>query len=274
MATREGEFFRGLIGPLSFRVLRGKQIVSTRIAKGTMKQTALTIKSASTFGMAAKLAAEIKRLFGFTYDQHADSSILSRLTGVLNQLLSKCRDRRSMTYDFTESGFAALIGFEFANGSKVASMLSKLPVVSLDNETLKIQLPKLKIPEEFIFPDKSLKCKLTLSVALFRLRDGLAASKSVHNSLLIGKSQKLMPAQTLDLTIPKDCLAVVGLFMEYQSAGKDGWVVINHKELNPGCIVGTVMTGGKFKDNGDRLWAKMVRFKQKPLSSKSKPDKG
>jgi hypothetical protein len=39
MAKQKGNMLTGVLGPLVYRIVNGKQIVTLRIKKGTMKQT-------------------------------------------------------------------------------------------------------------------------------------------------------------------------------------------------------------------------------------------
>jgi hypothetical protein len=260
MAKQEGEFLKGVLGGLVFKIVNGKQVIATRIAPGTMKQTAAMKRSSNTFGMAASLSAAIRNTLSVQINRFHDGTAVSRLTGEVYKILGGIRDPGSMLYSFDSDSFRNLAGFEFNQLSKVKDRMAAQPTVDFIDGILYVKIPELSIPRRFKFAAGSFRCQLSVCVSLFRLKDGLAAELPDIKTVVITKDKDRLMAQAFQFEVPSGCFCITSLFLEYAAAGKNGWEVINNKELNPGCICGALITPGLYQQQSKRTWLDMVSF--------------
>lgn len=262
MATHDGKFLRGVLGELIFKKVNGKQVVTKRIAPGTMKKTAGMKRSANTFGMASSLAAAIRSTFSVQINHFEDGTANSRLTGEICKILNNARDPGSLLYSFDRNSFKGLIGFEFNQLSKVKNLMTALPEVHLKDGILKVEIYEMLIPRELKFPAKSFQCKLSVCVSLFRLKDGLVTKLPEVKTAEIAMNKDRLPWQEFQFEVPAGCLCLTSIFLEYAAVGKNGWEVLNNYRLNPGCICDAVITPGNYQNQGKRTWVDMVSFDQ------------
>jgi hypothetical protein len=260
MATQDGKFLRGVLGGLIFKIVNGKQVISTRVAPGTMKQNAAMKRSSNTFGMAASLSAAIRNTLSVQINRFNDGTAVSRLTGEISKMLGNIRNPESMLYSFESGSFKNLVGFEFNQLSKVKDRVAALPAVNLTDGILNVKIHELSIPRELKFPAGSFQCKLSICVSLFRLNDGLAAELPDVKTVVVTKDKDRLLGQDFQFEVPAGCLCITSLFMEYAAAGKNGWEVLNNKKLNPGCICATVIRPGSYQQQDKRTWIAMVSF--------------
>lgn len=262
MATHDGKFLRGVLGELVFKEVNGKQVVTKRIPPGTMKKTAGMKRSTNTFGMAASLAAAIRNTFSVQINHFQDGMANPRLTGEMCKILGNARDPGSLLYSFHRNSFKGLIGFEFNQLSKVKNLMAGLPKVDLTDGILKVEIYEMLIPRELKFPAGSFQCKLSVCVSLFRLKDGLATELPEVKTVEIAMNKDRLPWQEFQFEVPAGCLCITSIFLEYATAGKNGWEVLNNYRLNPGSICGAIITPGAYQNKGKRTWVDMVSFDQ------------
>lgn len=260
MATQEGKFLKGVLGGLVFKIVNGKQVISTRIASGTMKQNAAMKRSSDTFGMAASLSAAIRNGLSVQINRFHDGTAVSRLTGEIFKILGNSRNPESLLYSFKTDNFKNLIGFEFNQFSRVKDRVAVLPAVNLTDGILNVKIHKLSIPRELKFATGSFRCQLSVCVSLFRLKDGLATELPDVKTVVITRDKDRLVEQEFQFEVPDGCLCIASLFMEYTAAGKNGWEVLNHKKLNPGCICTAVVRPGNYQKQDKRTWLDMVSF--------------
>ncbi|SDZ84868.1 hypothetical protein [Pedobacter hartonius] len=260
MARQNGKFISGVLGPLVYRVVNGKQIISTKTAPGTIKQTTDTKRSADTFGMGSSLGASIRKTLAGQLSGFYDIGMISRLNGKMAEILGTCRNPKSRLYQFETNSFSRLDDFEFNANSEATNLLSKAPTVVLRDGILTIMLPKLVILQHLKFPNRSYKCEISFNVSLFRLRDGLMKAFPDTQSFLITKNMKEVDPDEFIFAVPDGCLCVVSVFLNYLTAEKTGWKSINSKKFNPGCICAALISPGAYKDDGHIIWTKMTKF--------------
>lgn len=237
MAIQRGRFLYGSIGPLTYRVVDDQQIVSGKIKKGTTKQTKLTKKSAGVFGLGSNFCADIRDSISGQLNGLADYLMDKRLAGLMNSILQGCRNAETETFDFEEQSFSRLKGFEFNINSKLQYRIAKLPEVSLEGGVLSVSMPVLSIPGQLKFPPKSFYCKIGISVSLFRIKEGKRKKMPFYQKIEVTRNKEFTEAQVLKFDIPSDCLCITSIFLDYGAAEKNGWRMMNTKDLNPACIL-------------------------------------
>lgn len=260
MGTKKDGFYRGVIGNLVFRVMNGKQVVSARPARDTYKQSTEGIKRSNTFGMASSLGAKIRADLTFNPNSFFDRELSGRLTAEVYKILLKCRNLDTMDYVFEPDSFSRLSGFDFNIHSKVREQLSENLLTVFEEGTLKVIIPQMETSEMFSFPYKSFRCKLTVSISVFRLRDGLALSTPQRQSITVTKDRQVFNEQVLEFEVPAGCLCIVNLCLDYAVAKRAGWVTVNHKTFSPAWICAAEITKGEYEPDGRWHWEESVRF--------------
>lgn len=260
MAIRNKNVFTGVLGPVVLRDVNGKQVVAKRMIPGTMRQTEATKLWSDTFGMASTLTAQFKRSFDFTAESYADTTMTCRLTAAVSKILKDYRDKATRLYHFGENSFAGLTGFNFNINSPVENLFIAQPQFNFEPGLLEIVFPQLSDTPIVQFPKKSLRCRISINVALFRLMDGWRSTLSDQQEIIILNDKKASQTAPLQFTIPDGCLCVVTLFLEYSGTGNNGWRILNDVKFNPCFILGTVITPGIYKNSDNRLWTEMIRF--------------
>lgn len=260
MARKDGEFLRGLIGPLIFRVINNVQHVSLKIAKGTMKQTKETKKSALTFGMATSLSAEMLASFKEMLKGFNDYSARNRLNSVLNKILDRSRDKKTLAYSFFQESFSKLGGFEFNVNSKLEDFLMESPKVTIDRGKLYFSIPKSGIPARFKFPLKSSRCELKVSLTFFRLTEGLKFWKLNSKSLVILNNHKNFEGCEFVFDVPEGCLCITSMSLDYSRPNGENWLGVNNKSFSPAAICDATVTPGEYQKDDRRNWREMIKF--------------
>lgn len=260
MGTKKDDFYRGIIGNLVFRVVNGKQVVSVRPVQGTYKQSKEGIKRSNTFGMASSLGAKIRADLNFNPNNFFDGELCGRLTAELYKILRKCRDFETMHYTFEPDSFSRLSGFDFNIHSKIREQLSQNLLTIFEGGLLKVTIPEMHIPDMFSFPYKSFRCNLTLIISVFRLKDGLALSTPLRQSITVTRDMQVLNEQVLEFEVPDGCLCIANLCMEYTVAKKSGWVTVNRKTFSPACVCAAEITKGEYLPDDRWHWEDSVRF--------------
>jgi len=204
MAIFQGKFLKGTLGGFVFKAYKGKQIVSSRPAPGTVKQTPASKRASGTFGMTSKLNRHIRGMFQTEVNDLVDAKYTSRLTAELSASVNPCRDPVTYLFQFEKESFSNLRGFEFNVVSPVKKALNVLPKVILANEMIKVTFPKLKSRLNLLFPKRATHCDLILCLGLIRLRDGKRIMVPERQRLQIKKDWKIALAGDYHAEIEKD----------------------------------------------------------------------
>jgi hypothetical protein len=260
MATNDGKFFRGVIGKVVFRVVNGKQIAQQRVAAGTIKHSEDTKKSNQTFGMASTLGAQLRRTVSSRITQKVDTTIASRLSGQLFSILSARRDKTTMLYDWQPDSFEALEGFNFNPKQLINKRLDKLPAITLKDETLTVSFPQISMPGILKFPYSSFRCKLSVTVSLFRLADGKMVPRSASQEKMFEKAISSYPTFKLKYNVPNGCLYIVTLWLDYENMTPNGNKTFNEPRLHSAEVCEARISEGEYLGNDQFTWIDMPRF--------------
>jgi len=259
MAVLTNKFFKGVLGPVVFKERKGKQQVVTKVTPGTMKQTTATKSSQHTFGMASSLGAHIREAFQYDIYGLNDGEMTPRLSGAINQSLNFCRDPESKLYYFVEDSFYTLANFDFNTASKLNHRLGLNPKATVTDGVLKIAFPDHQRPYKLKFPKGSTSCIMTISVTLFRLRDGLRINIPTQQTLTIGLNDAILNGKTFLFDVPDGCLCIAGIFLKYYT----NRLMINNKLFSPAAICDALITPGVFVEDDNLKWVELgLRFKQ------------
>lgn len=256
MAVMNGKFICGAVGPVIFRKVGTRQIVSAKGNTGR-RQTANTKKAANTFGMATSLSVQIIEAYAPITDELNDNKLFNRLNKELIPILNRCRDKETRKFNFDEDSFDKLPGIEFNINSLLGDSLLVKPKITINNEVLNVSLPKFDIKSVLKFPYGSYGCELTFGVMLFRLKDGMKLDNLEYQSIMTNKSADTLEAQDFKFPVPAGCLCIVTLFLKYFTPYMDFLRIVNTKKFSPAAICGSFITPGDFIDNGEYKWCQM-----------------
>jgi hypothetical protein len=260
MAKLKGNLLSGLLGPLVFSIVDGKQRVKTACAPGTMKQTKATKEAADTFGMGSGLSAKIRKTLATQLGGFYDGDMANRLTRKVVGILGLCRNQTTRLFEFDRNSFSGLEKLEFNLDAKVETILKKPPAVELSDGIVSVSFSALEIPEQLKFPYKSFRCQLDVNISLLRLRDGLFDENPETRSLILTKDKTEAGPYEFNFPVPDGCLCIVSLFLIYSSPVKTGRKAMNHKKFNPGSIIAALFTPGTYRETDHRNWMEMIKF--------------
>jgi len=255
MATKEGNFLRGTIGPISMRASRGQQLVSQRPGKGGVKQTADTKKAANTFGMASRLAGHIRRSFANWIEGLCDSDLVSRLNTVTLECLIPFRDAETRLFKFVGSSFRHLERLDFNIKSPLMKYLVFIPQVTYVDGIINVQSPEPDDLKRIRFPNKYAIGELTVVVTQICLAEGKRMTKPHRQTLKIGANG--MDRLNMDFPVLEGCLCIVAVFLRYYFNLGECISIINSRDFNPGGICGALIIPGKYQDDDDLEWKTM-----------------
>lgn len=257
MATVHGNFLKGVLGNLSFKVVNGKQLVSQRRAPGTTKQTEAVKNAQLTFGKSARLALRIRMFYKSLIDHSTDSGMVNRLNSRIIEILNDCCAPDTRRYTFGRDSFNKLSGFEFNIKSPLSGSLHVTPVVEVNNGKLELSLPKAGAASILKFPTGATACRMIASLALIRLGPGLCAYSVTNQEVLFWPAAPETGNTAFHFQVPNDCLCLVTLSLKYTEVKNNEPVLVNDQSFNPVTICGAVVTPGVYLNLDNRAWMKM-----------------
>lgn len=261
MATVHGNFLKGVVGNLSFRVVNGKQVISRRRVPGMTAQSLPSKQAQRTFGQSSSLALRIRMFYKSLIDGSADSLMVSRLSSRLVKILHSCCDPETRLYTFGEETFAPLTGLDFNSASPLFSNLKVSPVSDLQEGMLTLSIPSAGTAAHLRFPSGAAGCRMIASLALIRLSNGSCAYSSTSQEIEVDRKFPDVGGTTFAFQVPNDCLCIVVLALKYTSwkSGKES--VINNKSFNPMGIVAARLTAGTYTGGDYRSWLNVPNLK-------------
>jgi hypothetical protein len=261
MGILKGKFIVGPVGPVNFRVVNGKNIVSAKMVKGTMKQTKGTKKLAGIFGIANRLSSEMMECLKKPLSGYQDNLMYKRLTGRLNHIFYHARDLSSDGYSFTDASFNVLADIDFNILSPLKVSLNTMPVVSLNNGVLRVKLNDLDNPNKIYYPVHSKSCEIVVSMSLFRLKEGLKTPEAEYQRLKLKRYQTSVSTHDFTFSVPEGCLCTVAISMYYYSITDNYLSILNNGKFSPGSICAAFYIPGEYADTDGRKWYDMRGFR-------------
>ncbi|CAM4226724.1 hypothetical protein SAMN06265348_107228 [Pedobacter westerhofensis] len=249
-------FLSGVLGPLKFSVRNGEQLVSKAVAPGTMKQSRATKKASTVFGKAASLSRLLRESVSGQYAGLFGNDIINGLTGRMYPILKDCCDPETGDYKFDLHSFSRLQQLEFNSKSKVINLLQENPLGILNGDVLSLTLEQ-PLLQDFKFPLRSFKCKITAALSLFRLKDQKMIRRAEVQSIVVEKANEMTAPHTFSFKLPAGCLCTLTLFMDYSTIDEAGWKLLKDKKFSPAVICGAYHTEGEYqKDVDGRFWTR------------------
>lgn len=257
MAIIENEIIRGLLGPVIFKYRNGKQLITAKMAKGTMRQTKATIKAGGNFGMANVFASDIKRCLSMVLNNFQDADMFKRLCKTLYAAFLTTRLPGSNLFDFKADSFNALIGFDFNIRSSLKSYLKVTPVVTRTAGRVSVYIPELDQPKTLLYQSDAFICDIVASLSLFRLKDGLRAYESENQTIRLRRNKIGIDAHEFIFNVPDGCFCLISLSLYYFAVRKTHVELLNTNKFNPSMICDAFITAGIYEDIDNRDWTKM-----------------
>jgi len=257
MAILNKNFLHGTIGPVVFKQLGNKQIMTSKVKPGKMKQTGNTKKAANTFGKASKLAAEIRNIFDAEIGIFRDRDMHSRFSAALNVQLAHARDPETGKFELSANTFAPLQGFEFNLYSTLQKHMIATPDMLLTPGKLTVLFPE-KIAQRLVkFPARAIYCEIVGVVALIRLKDGLRVQVPEQQVIRLSKDNTLSRSVMLEFVVPDGCFCILSIFLQYY--GRNSF--LNNSKLNPGAICYAAISVGDYQEADPFFWIDMMGLK-------------
>lgn len=251
MARIRNGLISGRIGPIDYYVVNGVQFAKSH--QPNVRRSENTIVAAKVFGVATALANEFRQSFAGVLLAYKKKRLTDRFTGALFSALNPLWREKSKTFVLKRNSFSALQGFEFDEKALVGNYIKVVPSIEFSRQVLRISLPKLEYNKNLLFPDPAMKCEVIVSVSLFRLKEGLRIP--VAESQQVSVSQSTSSAATVfKFDVPKGCLAVATLFLNFLKTNPAVWRTMTTEEFNPGNIIAAVYQTGSFEGGDDRHW--------------------
>jgi len=253
MARRIGDFLVGVVGPISLRVNYGKQVISSRVGRGTMKQTEATKKSAGCFGSASSFASSMHRKNKIPLAEMGDRSTFNRLNRESVAIWNNSRSTEADQYHFSTESFIRLVGFDYNIKSPLIKKVSALPVIGYEAGLLTMAYPKDYQEIKLKFPPKSEQCIIIATVALYDLEKQKTNNILSAQQFIIDKNDPVLNAIELKFEVPGGCLCVVSMFLKYYTVIHEG-TLLNTKQFSPAGICGAIITPGSCRADDGKIW--------------------
>lgn len=260
MARRKGNFLTGIIGPVVLKVVNDKQIVASRVAKGKIKHSEATKKSNHTFGMASTLASQFRRTIAEQFVGMYDFDMASRLSGAFFSILSKTRNKDTREYHFEQHSFESLTNFNFHQSYKVSNRLAKMPEVYWKNNVLEVGFTHIEQPGSLQFVNGSYKCTVTITLSLFRLKEGYMVAQAKTEEFVVLKQVGLQQSLHYRFEVPQGCFYILCIGLQYVATGKNGYKLANSPKLTAASICRAEIVGGDYENNDHFHWEEMERY--------------
>jgi len=260
MAKFKNNLVSGTIGNLVFKIVNGKQIVCSKPAPGTMKQTVCTKKAATMFGKAASLEKSLRKTLDVQYAGLFTVKTGNEIRARLNLALQSSRLPLTGGFKFDEDSFAGLASLEFNPKSRVRSVLSKLPEVTLKGNVLNVEISKQGIPATIKFPRKTFWCEIVVGVSFFRLEDALLVDLAELQRIVVNERMTEIEPQTFKFDVPPGTLCVVSLFLNYTVSNRAAGRLLKDRTFSPGCFCAAIITPGIYQNSDQRIWRNSVKL--------------
>jgi len=259
MAIIKNGFTRGKIYNVTYSVRNGVQISKGLSRKPKYDKSAATIDSATVFGKASNLGFYFRLSMYDAYNDFHDSAMSTRLTGLIVESFKPVLDETNLNFIFKQNSFKRLEGFEFNVKSPIQNYLFAQFMVDYSaNNLVKITIPEMKSPKEFVFPSEIAKCKLVVTFGLFDLENGLYNQTESHLfDIQRTYPTTLIPSQETTFSTQPGCLCIIAISLQFYKTTFAGDVILNNKQFNPSAILSAHITDGPVDTDTRERWDEM-----------------
>ena len=247
MATLKGKYLSGIVGNVVYKPWRAIQVVQSKPAPQSIKQTKATKKAAGHFGKSSALARDIREMFGFLIHEFYDGPMIERLVSETRKVVTDSYQAQSNTYHFSENSFDRLSRFDYNLKSPVRNSLNVLPVFSLTADELTVTLPELENHKDLKFPKGASGCVIHIHVQSYNLEHGIKINNFQLPQIAVTIDQAIIEKQEFKFTLPAECLSLTTIGLHYYKSVYSNTTLINSKEFSPTAICSAIVTSGAFK---------------------------
>ena len=273
MGKFDGKQITGVIGNHVIKRAAGGKGSIIQLKPVKVKQTKGTKKAASVMGNASSLSAAIRQDLGGLFGKNYQGTMINQLTTANRTILEHCFNKDTGTYSFQQDSFHNLEGFEFNTKSPLVAYLWVQPTIALQGNTLTLTIPAFEIPAQIKLPKEATGFAMGVQIGQYALHKSKKWRDNYFN-LEIADGQTQVPEQQISFEVQNGCLCVVGLGIQYHSISNQYKTPLNHKDLNPAAIVGTIVTPGDFVEPPRRQEANRSFASEWTLMDKLKLTKG
>lgn len=255
MARLIGKFIIGSIGNVTYKKRRKQQILSAKAV--TVKQTKATKSAAGIFGKASSLSYRFRSRIDYIQHSHHDGGMVNRLTKTNSLILRQCFDPKTKLFQFKRDSFDLLKGFDFNTDSPFRKYWWTVPEVHLKNQQLSIRIPEFSVVEALKFPEDATSCTITFVINLYSLDKSLKhiyLKKLALETLTINADQTSFTGQEWLFDIPEGCIILCAAGIRYYKQRQDTQFLLNHKTLNPTCLLNILVNEGTFTSKQTPPW--------------------
>jgi hypothetical protein len=260
MARIKKDTISGIFGSVIFKYRMGKQLIVPRREPGTLRQTRATIIAGTTFGAANRLASDIKFSLEKQLNNLQDTGMFKRLNNVLYAILQTAKEKDSASFLLYAEALAPLEGLQFNLLSPLQKYLKAQTEVSLKDGILKVLIGNLNIADTLVFKLNVWTCDINISVALFRLREGLMLISPERKTVRIKKNLLDIDKADFEFDIPQGCIGIVSLSLSYYSVKQNQAQLLNNKKFSPGMICKVFQSDGVYEGGDRREWVEMRKI--------------
>lgn len=241
---------RGPVGPVNFRNVKGRLIVSAKVAPGTKKQTKASILTADNFGKASATGMQIRASYHQQIVQMPDGEMHRRLNKEFIAIYNSDLDKESGTFHFNEDSFSALTNFEFNDKSRLKNKMIVQPDFVLEEGRLTLSFPNDPERKFLKFPANASECELCIAVTYLKMDDRKCLRKPLLAEVMVEKDNNQPMGQYFTFDVPAGCVFLLSIFLKFNNSH----TVKNYKNQNAGAICYTIFSPGTYSGEVINRW--------------------
>lgn len=261
MAIIKKNLLAGAAGPLIFKVVKGKQIVATKAARGTVKQSKGTIQKAKTFGLASRFGSEILQSFKQNSNCFQDLTMFNRITKKLYSAFIYAWNPETQQFNFDADNFSTLAGFDYNSNSPLHDSLGIKTKLTFADGLLHVTFSECGNMPVIKFLKGSTNCIIMVGITLFRLQDGVKTARVISQCQVVKKYADRLEANEFKFKVPGGCLCVTSIFLNFYTNHRTHISMLNSKGFSPAAICDASFTPDSFAPENDYTWTGMRDLK-------------
>ncbi|MFA4868111.1 MAG: hypothetical protein WC623_07930 [Pedobacter sp.] len=258
MARVDGKFITGKIGPTVYKKYRNKQVIQQTPVFTPSSHTEPSKITAKIFGKASTLARILRDNLSTITTEFTDGEMVNRLNSEVIHILNQCKNLEKGIFNFNNDSFDRLNGFEFNHGSLVRNIFHVRPELEVTGNQLKINIPEMRLPQEFNFPKEIDQCMMSFGLGMFDLTNGQHYFNPIQSTEIEYQYQaKVITPQQFKFEIEPGCLCVIVISLQFLRNTFAGKMFYNTIDFNPTAILKAFISDGKAVKTKAINWQKM-----------------
>ena len=261
MGKIKNGFVTGPVGPVTYRKDGDQQIIQSRPGKGNTNMSEVTMEFASSFSIASALGSNIRECFQKSINGWYEGKIVNQLNGLLNTIVTQCRDVKTQKLSYDEYSFKKLAGFEFNPTSALGKQIGFDVQTQWLSGQLKVTIPRIHLPLQLKFPAGVNRCELCFSLGIMRPQEGYRLQYPERRSMVVLKHQPETEETVFTFNVPEGCLYLLTLGLRYVTQRGNTETLFNSKTFNPVGILEAYLVPGIYSGEDGLEWIDMPRVK-------------